>query len=309
MLPGLRRGAVMTSPYVLNAALRAARRGWPVFPLRRGTKRPRAELTGWEQRATLDLDRIRRWWGRHPDDNAAIATGPAGLVVVDLDLAQPGESRPADWPAARGGLDVYNALAAEHGGHRRTWTVGTASGGFHLYYRAPEHGGSWRNTAGRIGWHIDTRAAGGYVVAEGSTVGGLLYVALDTSSPAELPDWIAARLAPPPLPPRPAAAPAAHQGAGYADAALRGEVQGVLDAPVGQRNAALNRAAWNLARHIATGLLARADVEDALTAAGNAAGGQTPAGVTATVRSAIDARLRHNPAAAGRPIAKGTALR
>jgi Bifunctional DNA primase/polymerase, N-terminal len=188
----------MTSPYVLNAALRAARRGWPVFPLRRGTKRPRAELTGWEQRATLDLDRIRRWWGRHPDDNAAIATGPAGLVVVDLDLAQPGESRPADWPAARGGLDVYNALAAEHGGHRRTWTVGTASGGFHLYYRAPEHGGSWRNTAGRIGWHIDTRAAGGYVVAEGSTVGGLLYVALDTSSPAELPDWIAARLAPPP---------------------------------------------------------------------------------------------------------------
>jgi hypothetical protein len=65
----------------------------------------------------------------------------------------------------------------------------------------------------------------------------------------------------------------------------------VLDAPPGSRNAALNRAAWNLARHIATGLLARSLVEDVLCEAGRAAGGQTPTGVAATVRSAIDARL------------------
>jgi hypothetical protein len=82
---------------------------------------------------------------------------------------------------------------------------------------------------------------------------------------------------------------------GYAPAALGGEVQRVLDAPVGQRNAALNRAAWNLARHIATGVLARGDVEAALQVAGEAAGGQSPAGVAATIRSAIDARLRHSP--------------
>jgi hypothetical protein len=286
----------MTSPYVLDAALRAARRGWPVFPLRQGTKRPRAELTGWEQRATLDLDRIRHWWERHPDDNAAIATGPAGLVVVDLDLAESDEPRPADWPAARSGLDVYNTLASEHGGHRPTWTVGTPSGGFHLYYRAPEHGGPWRNTAGRIGWHIDTRAAGGYVVAEGSAVHGCYYVVVDGGPVAELPAWIADRLDASPAPAFGSGAPPAPKAAGYAAAALGGEVQRVLDAPAGQRNAALNRAAWNLARHIATGLLTRSEVEDALAAAGIAAGGQTPTGVVATVRSAIDARLRrHTP--------------
>ena len=69
----------------------------------------------------------------------------------------------------------------------------------------------------------------------------------------------------------------------------------MLDAPAGHRNAALNRAAWNLARHIATGLLDRSDVEAALQAAGKAAGGQTPTGVVATIRSAIDARLRRGP--------------
>jgi hypothetical protein len=68
----------------------------------------------------------------------------------------------------------------------------------------------------------------------------------------------------------------------------------VLDAPVGKRNAALNLAAWNLGRHIATGILDRGDVEAALQVAGEAAGGQTPAGVAATIRSAIDARLRRS---------------
>ncbi len=102
----------------------------------------------------------------------------------------------------------------------------------------------------------------------------------------------------PPHPARTAAAAAGEQAPkarGYAPAALAGEVERVLDAPVGQRNAALNRAAWNLARHIATGILDRGDVEAALQAAGEAAGGQTPAGVAATIRSAIDTRLRRSP--------------
>ena len=83
-----------------------------MFPLRAGQKRPRAELTRWEQRATLDPDRITAWWRRHPDDNVAIATGPAGLVVVDLDVADPHEPRPAEMPRRPGGLDVFDALAA-----------------------------------------------------------------------------------------------------------------------------------------------------------------------------------------------------
>jgi len=282
----------MTS--LLHFALGAASEGWPVFPLRPGSKRPRPEFTSWESRASLDPERITRWWARHPTDNVAVATGPAGLVVVDIDTAAADEPRPVEWPNARSGLGVYRALARQHG-HVPTWTVGTASGGLHLYYRAPTQGGPWRNTAGRIGWHIDTRAAGGYVVSLGSIVAGRVYVPVDGHQVAELPPWLAARLTPAPTPPRPTRSEPAPMGRGYAPAALAGEVQRVLDAPVGQRNAALNRAAWNLARHIATGVLARGDVEAALQVAGEAAGGQSPAGVTATIRSAIDARLRHSP--------------
>ena len=189
--------------------------------------------------------------------------------------------------------------------------MATAGGGRHLYYRAPAEGGPWRNTAGRIGWHIDTRAAGGYVVAAGSVVDGRLYVVVDAREPVELPAWLAERLTPPaPAPARRPGTERAPKGRGYAPAALAGEVQRVLDAPHGQRNAALNRAAWNLARHIATGILARDDVEAALQVAGEAAGGQTPAGVAATIRSAIDARLRRNtPTGNGRSIPTGADLR
>jgi hypothetical protein len=276
---------------LLRFALDAACEGWPVFPLRPDTKRPRPEFTSWEARATVDPERITRWWDRHPTDNVAVATGPAGLVVVDIDTAAADEPRPPEWPTARGGLDVYRSLARRHG-HVPTWTVGTASGGLHLYYRAPAEGGPWRNTAGRIGWHVDTRAAGGYVVSLGSVVAGRTYIPVDCHQVVELPPWLAARLTPPSTVTRRIGEEPAPKGRGYASAALAGEVQRVMDAPVGQRNAALNRAAWNLARHIATGLVARSDVEDTLYEAGVSSGGQTPAGVRATVRSAIDARLR-----------------
>jgi len=43
----------------LTGALTAANRGWPVFPLRAGTKRPR--LREWETVATTSPDRVR-WW-------------------------------------------------------------------------------------------------------------------------------------------------------------------------------------------------------------------------------------------------------
>jgi Bifunctional DNA primase/polymerase, N-terminal len=277
---------------LLRFALGAACAGWPVFPLRPGSKRPRPEFTSWE--STLDPARITRWWHRHPNDNVAVATGPAGLVVVDIDTAADDEARSPEWPNARSGLDVYRALAQRHG-HVPTWTVGTARGGLHLYYRAPTVGGPWRNTAGRIGWHIDTRGAGGYVVGLGSIVAGRTCTPVDCHEVAELPPWLAARLTPPPAPPRPTRSEPAPKGRGYAPTAVAGEVQRVLDARVGQRNAALNRAAWNLARHIGVGVLDRGDVEAALQVAGEAAGGQSPAGVAATIRSAIDARLRHSP--------------
>jgi hypothetical protein len=118
---------------------------------------------------------------------------------------------------------------------------------------------------------------------------------IDDGTPVELPAWLA-QLLTPAVPRTPADVDDGPRGEGYGAVALAGEVDRVLAAPQGQRNAALNRAAWNLARHVATGRLSRHEVEAALCTAGEAAGGQTPAGVAATVRSAIDARLRQGAA-------------
>lgn len=109
---------------LLTAALEAAERGWHVFPLRPGTKRPALHGehacpgTGpcagghrkWEARATNDPDRIRTAWSRAPF-NVGIATGPSGLLVVDLDT--PEHKGSSDAPD---GATTFGALC-ERAGH------------------------------------------------------------------------------------------------------------------------------------------------------------------------------------------------
>ena len=99
-------------------------------------------------------------------------------------------------------------------------------------YRAPA-GRPWRNTSGRLGWHIDTRAGGGYVVAAGSIVDGRpCYTLSHQLLLVELPAWIAERLASPPAqaPARPPATQAL-KARSYAPAALAGEVQRAFSTP------------------------------------------------------------------------------
>ena len=103
---------------LLNAARWCADRGWHVFPLRPGDKRPafpghkaedctgtdlrcRGGHQGWEPRATTDPGRIGRAWARTPY-NIGLACGPSGLLVIDLDHAQARRGAPAAMGAARG---------------------------------------------------------------------------------------------------------------------------------------------------------------------------------------------------------------
>ena len=155
---------------LLAAALAHAARGWRVFPLRRGDKRP--AVKDWEPRATTDPARIERAWTAGPF-NIGIATGPSGLVVLDLDRPKPGEIPPPAYrqPGIGDGGDVLAVLceANDQPLPVDTYAVRTGSGGTHLYFTAPP-GMTLRNTAKRLGWLIDTRAHGGYVVAAGSTV-------------------------------------------------------------------------------------------------------------------------------------------
>lgn len=265
---------------LLTAALAAARRGWHVFPLTPRGKYPARGFTAWERNATTDPDRLTTWW-RHTPHNIGLACGPSGLVVIDLDLPKPGQHPPAAY-AARGlatGEHVFRHLCAEHGQPYPidTFTVRTRRGGTHLYFTAPPHVrlGNTKGEHGKgLGWLIDTRAHGGYVVAPGSHVaardGTGPYTITRDQPPAPLPDWLTTALTPPPQPPpAPPASdlladlPAARLSA-YARAALAGEVERVATAPDGGRNRALNLAAWKLGKLIARGLLSRDTVERAL---------------------------------------------
>ncbi|MHA6796762.1 bifunctional DNA primase/polymerase [Pseudonocardia bannensis] len=276
----------LDSADLLDAALDAAARGWPVFPLHRGTKRPALHgytrcprqgacaggHQGWEQRATTDPARIRAAWAAGPF-NIGLATGPAGLLVVDCDtrknLDDPDEAPPGEWAGAAGGVDVL-AVLAEHAGAALpgTFTVGTPSGGRHLYFRAPA-GAGLRNSAGLLGWKIDTRAHGGYVVAAGSTTPAGDYTVTDDRAPAELPPWLFQRLRPAP-PPAPLAGPI-RPGSGrrdrYLDAALRAETARVHAAAPAQRNACLYIASVALGQLVAGGSLSEPEARAVLLSA------------------------------------------
>ena len=171
-------------------ALHFAARGWHVFPITPGAKKPPV-IDRWETRASTDPDQINRWW-HHIPRTIGIATGPSGLVVIDLDTRKHGQTAPDRWAALGigSGAGVLRALARQHDTTvTPTYAVTTPSGGWHLYYTAPP-GTPLRNTHDVIGWKIDTRAHGGYVVAPGCPVPPSGYELFDDRDPAELPDLV-----------------------------------------------------------------------------------------------------------------------
>lgn len=306
---------------MLTGALTAAARGWHVFPLLPGTKRPARPNhravdctgfdprchdghTGWDARATTDVTRIRRAWsGEGPAYGLGIACGPSGLVVVDLDTYKPGTEIPEPWNrfGIRTGEDVLDHLAGVHGGTiTPTYTVRTPSGGTHLYYRTPE-GVRYGNTAGTIGWLVDTRAHGGYVVASPTVIGSGSYVVTDDRPTAPLP-WFLLDLLGTQRHTTPAAAPKpldarAERVPAYVTAAVNGEVRKVSAALPGQHNHTLFCAAVALGQLVAGGALAEHTAYDALTDAAHVlmAGGCNcaPGEVDSTIRSGFATGARN----------------
>lgn len=260
---------------LMRAALAAASHGWCVFPVLPNGKRP--ALRNWEGRTTTETERIRRCWSTG-SYNVGIATGRSNLVVVDLDVPKLGQHAPVEWrqDSVTCGQDVLGMLAERDGASYAqtldTYAVHTASGGLHLYYQSPRNA-ELRNTAGRLGWLVDTRAAGGYVIAEGSRVDGAEYRGLSDRTPAPLPAWLERRLIEHPMPPLIAPQLADPQRRHrYASAALRAEVHRVLIAREGTRNDTLVRAAFALGQLVGAGLLPAMVVTETLMAAGQVAG-------------------------------------
>jgi len=241
--------------------------GMAVFPLAPGRKTPAVE--NWEHEATTDHLTIARMWRQAPY-NIGVATGSSGLLVVDLDQPKtPADLPPEHWHGrgATNGADVLALVAADHEATvPHTYTVATPSGGQHLYYSQPTDQ-QLSNSAGRIGWKIDTRGHGGYIVGAGSLTTTGRYLATDTNQPQPLPAWLTDVLS---TPSHTAPGPTARtfkDPSSYALAALTGELDKLLAAAPGQRNDTLNRAAFALGQLVGAQLLDEGQARDELVSA------------------------------------------
>ncbi|MDI6101879.1 bifunctional DNA primase/polymerase [Actinoplanes sp. NEAU-A12] len=307
----------MFDPGALRAAaLGHGARGWHVFPLRPDdrphdpdhSKRPafpdhgedrcpridprcRDGHAGWETRATCDPTRIGRAWQRTPY-NIGIACGPSGLVVIDLDVRKPDAEPPPGHEHYRHGLEVFTDLCRRHGQPvpDDTYTVATGRGGRHLLFEHPP-GPPLRNTQGDrggLGWLIDTRAHGGYIVAPGSTAGGRPYRVLHDRPRPVLPEWLADLLRPAePVSPRKVLGDfSAFKRGAYVRGAVRRTLDHLAAARTGERNKALLGGAVSLGQFVAGGALTEAEVFEALTPTAQAIG-LTERETARTIRSGL----------------------
>ncbi len=271
-------GALEVEP--IEAALRYARRGWPVFPCHK-----RLETSGCScgddrcsspakhprtRRGLLDASThrtvIERWWSMWPQANVAIRTGAGrrggGLLVLDVDPDHGGEAS-------------LHQLASQHGALPTTRTVLTGGGGMHLYFSHP--GGTIRNSAGALGSGLDVRGDGGYVIAPPSAhTSGMAYRWASVRTLAPPPGWLIEMLATterqrPPAPD----ADLVRRDPGvsaWAAAALAGELDRLAKAEEGRRNHVLNRAAFVLGQIVGGGHLDGDTVSSLLEEAGVATG-------------------------------------
>jgi hypothetical protein len=175
----------------LRQALAYARHGWPVFPVVPGGKIP-ATPRGFKD-ATTDEAQVLAWWTAHPGRNIGIATGYPGPDVIDVDQHGNAGNGFAAWNRARREGLVDGPMAI----------VRTPSGGMHAYYA-----GTDQRSATIASQHLDFRAAGGFVVAPHSTVGGRPYLVVQRAPSTATVDFTAVRQLVDPQPEREAWQPA-----------------------------------------------------------------------------------------------------
>ena len=138
---------------VLDCALEYIDLGWYVFPAK--GKRPITKH-GFKD-ATLDKDQARKWWefkGFPNLPNIGIATGPSGLLVVDIDKKHGGLETLKEWEKEGGPLE---------GWREKTFWVKSGGGGFHIYYRHP--GKRFQVKNGEIAKGVEIRVGESCIIA------------------------------------------------------------------------------------------------------------------------------------------------
>jgi hypothetical protein len=213
----------------LEAALRAAGRGWRVFPIVERGKRP---LVKWQTEATCDPGRLRYWWSGPWQYANLGAVVPDATVVLDVDPRHDGDL-------------TLEALEARHGALPGTLTDITGSGGWHSWFHVAD-ADQLRQDANVLGPGVDTRCAGrGYLVIPPSVhpCGGTYRWGRGTKTTADAPGWLVERLQRPPeqtLRSLPDSQPwSAEATSRYGRRALDSEIDRVLHTSLGRRNNSL----------------------------------------------------------------------
>lgn len=166
----------------LDAALRYADIGWPVFPCK-PDKTP-ATPHGFKD-ATVDHAKIVAWWRRMPDAPIGVATGEAGLCVIDLDF---------DPAKGKDGPTTFAQLSGPSP-HGCGLIASTPRGGRHFFYIAPDPPAA---SGTDLAPGIDVRGTGGYVVLPSPASPGREWLIGDpwshnddgTSDVCQMPDWV-----------------------------------------------------------------------------------------------------------------------
>jgi Bifunctional DNA primase/polymerase, N-terminal/AAA domain len=259
------------------AALLHAGAGLRVFPCLK-TKAP-ATPNGFHD-ATTNPETIKGWtW-----DGMIGACPPPGTIVIDVD--------------PRNGGDRTMALLRENGKNLSpTWTVQTGGGGQHYYLTVPADA----RLRGKLGPGVDVKLPGkGYVIVPPSRG----YTVLSPEPQAEAPDWLLAELKVEAVDVEGGEAGEPkyfpyEEGTPYGLAALEREMGRLLAAPEGERNNALNRAAFNMAQIAAGGEISRkraindlATVAPRIGLSVEEARGTIESGWTAGLRVPRQARLK-----------------
>lgn len=267
----------MSANAILDAALVLADKAWPVFPCHPETKQPLTPKStpgkkdGGLYRASTDPHVIRLWFASTPKAMIGLPTGKKlGAFVIDLDPK--GEDTPAD---------LLRALEERLGCKLPPCPiVKTPRGGWHLYFKMPPDD-DIGNRANLLGAKkdesmIDIRGTGGYVITAPSVRSdGVAYAWLEDDAveafappdaPPQLIDMLLRRGAFGPATTRPAPRPATatDRQSSYVAKALNDEVATAANAPDGQRNDALNIAAFKLGQLVGAGVLQEAVVVAAL---------------------------------------------
>jgi hypothetical protein len=169
---------------MLEAAIRYANYGWPVFPVQPRSKQPYGKTNGCLD-ATTDLVDIHVWWDEFPESNVAIATGQPGPDVLDIDVK-----------AGAPGIQTLKKIKLNRLNDGAFGVARTPSGGYHLYYKGTDQ------PNGSLRLHgVDFRGKGGYVVAAPSVLEEGVYMWLGRRPYTNKPlNWTAIRnfFAPPP---------------------------------------------------------------------------------------------------------------